>query len=138
MKNKTLLWTIGGVATAVLAYFLFAKGNKKTTTFGDVDDTQELPTRETVTSAVSSAFPLKRGSRGENVKSLQRFLISEGYSIGSFGENKDGVDGIFGQMTESAVRKNQLPFAVFKSMYPTAIEGQVSKEFFDLNIKGKY
>ena len=43
---------------------------------------------------------LKRGSRGEPVKELQRQLTKLGY-------NTRGVDGIFGPATETAVRKFQ-------------------------------
>lgn len=135
MDKKTIYWTLGGIATALLGYYAYKKITAPTITFGEVDEPKETPTRPTVT---SSDFPLKKGSTGENVKKLQRFLKAEGYNIGTFGANKDGVDGKFGAMTEKAVRENQQPFAVFKSMYPTAIEGQVSKEFFDFNIKSKY
>lgn len=135
MNKTAIYWTLGGIATALIGYYAYKKITAPTITFGDVDEPKDVPTRPAET---QSDFPLKRGSRGENVKKLQRFLKSEGYNIGNFGENKDGIDGIFGQMTESAVRMNQQPFTIFKGMYPTAIEGQVSKEFFDLNIKGKY
>ena len=69
---------------------------------------------------------------------LVNVLVAEGYDIGIFGANKDGVDGVFGMMTEKAVRENQQPFATFKSMYPSAVEGQVSADFFNSNIKGQY
>lgn len=45
---------------------------------------------------------LKKGSKGEQVKTLQRLLIAMGYSCGS-----SGVDGSFGSATDSAVRKYQ-------------------------------
>lgn len=135
MNKKTIYWTLGGIATALVGYYAYKKITAPTITFGDVDDTKEVPTRAKET---SEDFPLKKGSRGENVKKLQRFLKSEGYDLGGFGDNQDGVDGVFGSLTESAVRTNQNPFGVFKSMYPTAVQGQVSKEFFDFNIKGKF
>lgn len=135
MDKKTIYWTLGGIATAILAYFAYKKITAPTITFGNINDPKEAPTRPM---EIQNDFPLKIGSRGENVKKLQRFLKSEGYNIGNFGENKDGIDGVFGQITESAVRINQQPFPIFKSMYPTAIQGQVSKEFFDLNIRNNY
>lgn len=45
---------------------------------------------------------LKKGSTGAQVKTLQRLLKSLGYSIGWY-----GVDGSFGNSTDSAVRKFQ-------------------------------
>ena len=39
---------------------------------------------------------------------MQRALISLGYNLGDGGENKDGVDGDFGPITEDAVIEFQL------------------------------
>lgn len=136
MNNKTILWTLGGIATAIVGFLAYKRITRPTETFGEVDEDTTVPTRTTTT--LTNGFPLKRGSFGENVKALQRFLKKEGYNIGNTGKNKDGVDGNFGVLTETAVRTNQQPFPVFKSMYPTATDGQVSKEFFDANIKNRY
>ena len=77
---------------------------------------------------------------GEPLPSLQKFLKDEGqgYLLGTFGVNKDGVDGIFGKMTENAVKQQQSPFESFKISFPNAEFGKVSKEYFDMFIKGKY
>lgn len=45
---------------------------------------------------------LKRGAKGEQVKSLQTFLCGCGYDLG-----RTGIDGDFGPITESCVRKYQ-------------------------------
>ena len=45
---------------------------------------------------------LKRGAKGEDVKTLQKLLIKAGYSCG-----KCGVDGSFGKDTEKAVKDYQ-------------------------------
>ena len=45
---------------------------------------------------------LKRGSKGADVVTLQRMLISKGYSCGEY-----GADGSFGADTETAVKKYQ-------------------------------
>ena len=44
----------------------------------------------------------------KHIKALQRALISLGYNLGDGGENKDGVDGDFGPITEDAVIEFQL------------------------------
>ena len=151
MNKSTIMWIIGGIGTAVGGYFLYKRITRPTETFG------ETPTLNTggskgglkggssggsssgsSSSNTNSGLPLKRGSKGEKVKQLQRFLVAEGYNIGTFGILGDGVDGDFGRMTEKAVRENQQPFPLFKSMYPSAVEGQVSAEFYNTNIKGQY
>jgi len=48
------------------------------------------------------ATTLKTGSKGDEVKALQDFLISQGYDVG-----KTGADGIFGSNTAAAVKKFQ-------------------------------
>lgn len=45
---------------------------------------------------------IRRGSRGDAVRDLQERLISLGYDVGA-----SGIDGIFGQATEAAVRAYQ-------------------------------
>ncbi|MDM5199430.1 L,D-transpeptidase family protein [Fictibacillus enclensis] len=47
-----------------------------------------------------STGTLKKGSKGEAVKELQKLLTQKGYST-------KGIDGIFGKNTDSAVRKFQ-------------------------------
>lgn len=133
MKYKKIYYALGGVAVVGLGYLIYKKITDPTIKFGEFDD-NVLGSP----SIKSDALPLKRGSKGENVKKLQRFLVAEGYNIGDFGINKDGVDGDFGSLTEKAVLENQKPFATFKSFYPKAVAGQVSTEFFNTNIKGKY
>lgn len=139
MNKKAIYWTIGGVAVAVLGYFVYKKVTSPVIYFGDVEEDDTTSTTTTTTTTTNnSGLPLKRGSKGELVKQLQRFLVAEGYDIGSFGVNRDGVDGDFGRRTEQAVIENQQPFSTFKSMYPSAVRGQVSADFFNSNIRGRY
>lgn len=138
MKAKTVFWTISGIATVVVGYLVYKKITAPIITFGEVDSNLKIPVRNVKPNNENEQFPLKRGSIGINVIKLQKFLISEGYRLGNFGENNDGVDGVFGQLTESAVKSNQQPFEVFQSMYPKAIRGMVSKEFFDVNIRNQF
>lgn len=50
---------------------------------------------------------LKRGDKGADVEALQILLAGRGYKCGTYGPNKDGVDGDFGAATEKAVRAYQ-------------------------------
>jgi hypothetical protein len=141
MNKSTIIWIVGGIGTAVGGYFLYKRITRPTETFGEVDVPKKGggSSSSTPTSTTNNdGLPLKRGSKGEKVKQLQRFLVAEGYNIGAFGILGNGVDGDFGRMTEKAVRENQQPFPTFKSMYPSAVEGQVSVDFFNSNIKGQY
>jgi len=138
MNRKAIYWTVGGVAVAVLGYFAYKKITAPTITFGEFEDDDSSPSPSSTPAQPKDDLPLKVGSRGDKVKQLQRFLVAEGYDIGKFGVNKDGVDGMFGSMTRRAVVENQQPFSVFKSMYPSAVEGQVSADFYNTNIKGRY
>ena len=136
--KKTLLAIGGGLATAGLGYLVYMLLKKKPKTFGEAitDVTQTVKDLPSAVGQVAGkytddSFPLKKGSGGERVKSLQKFLnASSGYSL--------VVDGKFGNLTESAVIEEQSPFDSFKSMYPDAVKGQVSQKYFDLFIKGKY
>ena len=140
MNKSTIMWIVGGIGTAVGGYFLYKRITRPTETFGETPtlDTKGGSTSNSTSTTNNDGLPLKRGSKGEKVKQLQRFLVAEGYNIGGFGILGDGVDGDFGSMTEKAVKENQQPFPTFKSMYPNAVEGKVSAEFFNTNIKGKY
>lgn len=50
---------------------------------------------------------LKKGSTGDDVKKAQRALKELGYNLGEFGEELDGIDGIIGDVTESAIKAFQ-------------------------------
>ena len=43
----------------------------------------------------------------ELVKHLQKMLVTQGYDLGTSGPEKDGVDGSFGKLTETAVNDFQ-------------------------------
>ena len=48
---------------------------------------------------------LKRGSKGMQVKIAQALLKMHGYNIGTFGPDKNGIDGSYGGTCVSVVKK---------------------------------
>lgn len=92
------------------------------------------------------------------VAKLQKELKRRGYDLGKFGENKDGIDGKYGKMTELALRDynktkeidgvlGKKTIAAFKeyklknepsvsSQYRSDIEGKTEKEI-QQNLQGK-
>lgn len=72
------------------------------------------------TSPSTSAFPLKKGSKGEKVKQLQEALIDKyGRSI----LPKYGADGDFGTETVNALKKAGLPATVNESTFNVLVQG---------------
>lgn len=139
MKNKkTLLAIGGGLLTALGIYLVASLLKKKPQSFGEiVTDTKETLTdlpnviKQATGNYSDDSFPLKKGSGGKNVEALQKYLNKSGnYNL--------KVDGKFGEKTESAVLSEQAPFSNFKAMYPDAKKGQVTQEFYNMFIKGKY
>jgi len=141
MNKSTIMWIVGGIGTAVGGYFLYKRITRPTETFGE---TEPSGSSNTVTppKTTTKVFPLKRGSKGKEVVKLQKWLKKEGYDIGNFGANKDGVDGDFGLRTENAVKNNQTfdgvsvepNFARNYGNITPVVFGQVNKEFYDKQI----
>ena len=48
---------------------------------------------------------LKKGSKGTEVKALQKQLVKLGFDLGKTGPDKDGCDGDFGDKTDAAVKR---------------------------------
>ncbi|MGM0921577.1 MAG: L,D-transpeptidase family protein [Bacillota bacterium] len=67
--------------------------------------------------AASSGQTLKKGSRGSEVKQLQQLLTSKGF-------NTKGIDGIFGNNTDKAVRS----FQKSKKLVVDGIVGPMTKK----------
>ena len=53
------------------------------------------------------------------VEAVQQALVNLGYNLGTTGSNGDGVDGVFGEKTKSAVKK----FQTSKDLYSDGIVG---------------
>lgn len=74
----------------------------------------------TKSSSSSSTFPLKKGSKGENVRLLQQALIAKhGKSI----LPKYGADGDFGSETANALKKAGLPATINESTFNVLTQG---------------
>ena len=58
--------------------------------------------------AIMAKLPdLKQGDKGASVRTLQALLVARHYHVGDTGKLKDGIDGDFGPLTDSAVRDLQ-------------------------------
>ena len=121
---KITLITVGVLGTGVGLYFLLKKPRTSSNGFNLNPTTPSSNNKGGGGGYSDLGFPLKRGSAGENVKNLQIFLNnSSGYGLTE--------DGKFGPATERALISEQSPFSAFKAMYPNAVEGQASKEYYD-------
>ena len=88
-----------------------------TTTPVVVDNTKEEPKVEEVKPVVTTTLisaTLKKGSKNNDVKTLQNFLIENEYLVGS-------ADGVFGSKTEAAVK-------AFQTEYQLKVDGIVGGE----------
>lgn len=57
-------------------------------------------------SFIDTSLLLKKGMTQPEVEELQRILKTKyNANLGSYGDNKDGIDGIFGTITENALFK---------------------------------
>ena len=104
-KGKTV-WVIAGVAGAalisiVVAWHFLIPSKSKTTKKKDTTPTPAPPNSGVYTAPApsgggyASGYPLKNGSRGDNVKSLQQALVRLGHPL--------VVDGIMGSKTTAAL-----------------------------------
>jgi hypothetical protein len=50
---------------------------------------------------------IRKGQKGDIVRELQGILVYLGYDLGESGKNKNGVDGSFGETTETALKEFQ-------------------------------
>lgn len=67
---------------------------------------------ESVEGVAPAAVPLgarllQKGSKGSDVAHLQRILAGMDYDLGHYGDNRDGVDGHYGDKTVKAVKRFQ-------------------------------
>ena len=102
LKDKKTAMIVGGVVLGlgVFIYFLF-KNKPLGVEVMNVNPDQVAPESEFDVDLV-----LKQGSEGAEVAEMQRILIDKyGQDLGDFGENKDGIDGVFGTKTLAGLLK---------------------------------
>lgn len=143
IKDKKLFW--GAFAVIGLGAYLiysFVSKTKKGQTLSYTDSVKKDV--KGATSAVVNtvlpvaSYPLKNGSKGSNVITLQKWLNDNGYA-----SPKLVTDGAFGAKTESAVRNMQenpnqkaILDYINNSMWTTDFAyGQVSQDFFTKFVK---
>ena len=120
-KGKVVLIGVGIVGLGTLAFFgwrkwksiqeeapteLQEKSDPSTTTSSSPNKSYSAPAR-------NDNFPLKRGSKGERVKKIQRLLVKKGLL-----DEKD-VIGEFGPKTEAGLLKAGLPKVINESTFNT-------------------
>lgn len=60
---------------------------------------------------------LRHGDEGADVMQMQSYLVDLGYDLGDFGDNRDGIDGDFGDTTEIQLKK-------FQKKYKLEVDGE--------------
>lgn len=126
MTRKDALWIAFGSLSALgLGYFVYWLNKRPGGISAAIQSAVQSAGGGSDSKTSDASFPLKRGSKGRQVVALQRFLNATDSS------NKLTPDGNFGPVTEAAWKSEQAPFATFKSMYPDAIDGQVTRGYYD-------
>ncbi len=103
--------------------------------------TVKTPRSNSSGSDSGSGFPLKRGSKGDNVRMLQQALINK------YGKNilpRYGADGDFGAETVAALKKAGLPAQVSESTFNVLTQGtrpdttNLGKDLYDAASSGNF
>jgi LPXTG-motif cell wall-anchored protein len=130
-KGNTYLLIAGGVLVLGIGAYIFMKRRQKK----KMDLLYEVPSKSSPSgsggggsSYSGRGFPLKKGSGGNKVVALQKYLNESG----SYGLD---VDGKFGNKTKGALEQEQSPFENLKVSYPSEVFGQVSEEYYNDNVK---
>jgi peptidoglycan hydrolase-like protein with peptidoglycan-binding domain len=102
LKDKKTAMIVGGIVLGlgVFIYFLF-----KNKPLG-VEVMEVKPDQIAPESTLDVNLVLKQGSENPEVAEMQRILIEKyGQNLGEFGENQDGIDGVFGTVTLAGLLK---------------------------------
>ena len=104
--DNTIFWITGGVlllaGLGTGAYFYFKKEEENGAGGQSSNSGSSSPSGFC---RYDDSYPLKHGSCGNNVTSLQKILHVLGADLGNTGSKGDGVDGKYGDMTQAAVKK---------------------------------
>ena len=104
----------------------------------DIETTTKPATKPTTTTTTTSKGEstvtielavLKKGSKGEQVKTVQRILKGLGYAMGTYGPKRDGIDGDFGGTTQKHV-------IAFQKKNNLAADGVIGKATWEALLKG--
>lgn len=120
MKEKKIYIAIAVIVLVVFALWLAKKLVNKSNS--GITPSESTNTKTPTTVITDAPFPLKIGSRGDNVKCLQRFLNAH---------NDSGIlaplqiDGIFGSKTQN----------MLSTLYGIS---EVSQSFYNNNYIGAY
>ncbi|WP_299213730.1 peptidoglycan-binding domain-containing protein [uncultured Dokdonia sp.] len=123
-NSSTQLLVVGGIilvlAVGGFTWYYFSKKKKESTPSLDDDildaDVFSTPpfrpisnsntsSNSSSSSSSSSSIYIKKGSRHPDVKILQRYLKYYKEPLGRSGPKRDGVDGIFGNLTAKGAQK---------------------------------
>lgn len=144
-KKKIIVTTLAVGATGILGYFGWqylrkkkqAKSNDINSLIRNIDKpivlsndttavkpkaktTTTTPVYKPIVTERSDDFPLKKGSKGENVRKLQEALITK---YGKQTLPKYGTDGDFGSETQNALAKLGLPTTITESTLNVITQG---------------
>jgi hypothetical protein len=131
MTRKDALYIALGSLTAVgLGYLVFWLNKRPGGIPAVIESAKDTITKgpsqsQNTAKTKDATFPLKKGSSGRQVVALQLFLNN------ADSNNNLDPDGWFGPLTEAAWKNEQRPFETFKMMNPDAINGQVTKRYYD-------
>lgn len=103
-KDKKTTMIVGGIVLGlgVFIYFLF-KNKPLGVEVNKINPEDINPQPQ---NNLDMNLVLKQGSEGAEVAEMQRILIEKyGQDLGTFGDNKDGIDGIFGTVTLAGLVK---------------------------------
>lgn len=149
MKKKIIITTLAVGATGIIGYFGWQYFKKKKQASSSTKELDVLiqnmdqpivnitslpiakPKTKTKTSSYTSTatversddFPLKKGSKGENVRRLQEAIITK---YGSQTLPKYGADGDFGSEMVAALKKLGLPASITESTLNVIAQGTVA------------
>ena len=105
LKDKNTKLIIGGVVL-VLGVLIYRYFKNKPLPVSNMNIDPNTITPQPPANTLDMNLVLKQGSEGAEVAEMQKILISKyGQDLGKFGDNQDGIDGIFGSVTLAGLLK---------------------------------